>query len=218
MQAGKRVLNNPGDLFEAGGFDPVQNHLPFDGAANYFGPVFASRADDFFARLTNGVGWQNDQVFMYGKRIDMQRKFAWYGDRPFSYTYSGLKRVAQNWTEDLISMKQLVEKQTQQEFNSCLLNLYHSGDEGMGWHSDNEKELVKGAPIASVSLGADRRFDFKHRQRDTQVHIQLHHGSLLLMDSQSQVHWLHQLPKTRKVTEPRINLTFRSMQSWTIAD
>jgi alkylated DNA repair dioxygenase AlkB len=155
---------------------------------------------------------------MYGKHIQMQRKYAWYGDRPFSYAYSGLARVAQTWTRELITIKKLVEQHSQEQFNSCLLNLYHTGDEGMGWHSDNEKELVKGAAIASVSLGAERRFDFKHRTLGTKVSISLAHGSLLLMDAESQQHWLHQLPKTKKVTDPRINLTFRSMQGWTVVN
>ena len=206
----------PMDLFDVSSYDAAHNHLPFDGKVNYFGPIFEARADSFFERLKSGIDWQRDEVMMYGKHIQTQRKYAWYAERPFSYTYSGIQRVAQLWNKDLITIKKLVEKQTGHTFNSCLLNLYHTGEEGMGWHSDAEKELVKGASIASVSLGADRRFDFKHQTLGTKLSIELKHGSLLLMDSESQKHWLHQLPKTTKVSEPRINLTFRSMQGWTV--
>ena len=146
------------------------------------------------------------------KRIITKRKVAWYGDSPYSYTYSKVTKHALPWTPTLKVIKALIEEKAKSEFNSCLLNLYHSGSEGMGWHSDGEKELVKHGVIASMSFGAERKFVFKHIRTKETVSIFLQSGSLLTMQDQTQDHWQHRLPPTKKVTTPRINLTFRQMK------
>lgn len=198
------------NLFER---DPMINLLPSDGEVVYHGqvlsPVEASRC---FEALMAEVPWRNDEVVIFGKRIVTARKVAWYGDEAFAYTYSGTTRQALPWTNELLRLKGVVESRANATFNSCLINLYHRGEEGMSWHSDDESTLVRGATIASVSLGAERKFAFKHkRQTGLTTSVMLEHGSLLLMKGATQEHWLHALPKTKRVTEPRINLTFRTM-------
>ncbi len=148
---------------------------------------------------------------MFGKRLVTKRKVAWYGDSPFSYTYSNIAKEALPWTPALLRLKQVAQHTTGESFNSCLLNLYHNGEEGMSWHSDDEPMMKKHAPIASISLGAARKFSFKHKATKETVSIWLEHGSLLLMKEEVQSHWLHSLPKTKKVMQPRINLTFRTI-------
>ena len=136
---------------------------------------------------------------------------AWYGDSDFSYTYSGTTKQALPWTAELLELKALVERITGGSFNSCLLNLYHNGSEGMAWHSDDEKALEKHSGIASLTLGAERKFAFRHKRTKATVSLLLEHGSLLMMKDETQTHWLHRLPPTKKVATPRINLTFRTM-------
>jgi len=136
---------------------------------------------------------------------------AWYGDAGFSYTYSNTTKQALPWTKELLELKGIVEKLSGSSFNSCLLNLYHNGEEGMTWHSDDEKCLGKNTVIASLSLGAARKFALKHKQDKQTVTIMLESGSLLVMKGVTQSNWLHSLPKTQKVTKPRVNLTFRKM-------
>ena len=110
-----------------------------------------------------------------------------------------------------MELKELIERETGEHFNSCLLNLYHNGEEGMAWHSDGETDLKKDGAIGSLSFGAERKFAFKHKQSKAKVELVLEHGSLLVMKDATQTHWLHRLPPTKKVTAPRVNLTFRSM-------
>ena len=124
-----------------------------------------------------------------------------------------IKRTALPWTDELLEIKRIVENQEPVEFNSCLLNFYHDGDDGMSWHSDNEKELEKNGVIASVSLGAERKFSFKHKRNKEKIDLILGNGSLLVMKEQIQTHWMHQLPKSKKISEPRINLTFRTIST-----
>ena len=191
---------------------PRSNLLPFDGDAYYFGQVISAlESERLFQRLLTEIDWKHDEVLMFGKRIITARKTAWYADSGLDYTYSGSKKEALPWTDDLTTIKFLVEEKTGVIYNSCLLNLYHHGGEGMGWHSDNERSIQPESPIASVSLGAQRRFSFKHRQTKTALSIALETGSLLVMAGATQTHWLHQIPKTTKVKETRINLTFRQM-------
>ncbi len=195
------------NLFE---FDQELNLLPQDGVVNYFGTVMKKNdADIFFHQLLNNIAWKHDEVKIYGKYIVTARKAAWYGDKPFRYTYSRTTKQAKPWTKELLAIKTLVEEKSQTRFNSCLLNLYHNGTEGMSWHSDDEKWLGKNCTIASLSLGAMRKFNFKHKRLDLKASIELESGSLLLMKGETQHHWLHSLPKTAKVKAPRINLTFR---------
>ena len=197
------------DLF---GNDPAANLLPCDGTVNYFGPIL-SLADTrrYYETLLHGIPWKNDQAVIFGKHIITARKVAWYGDSDFSYTYSGTTKQALVWTPALAELKALVEKLTETTFNSCLLNLYHDGNEGMAWHSDDEKSLGRNTTIASVSLGAEREFRLKHKRTLHAVSTLLASGSLLVMKDCTQSHWLHCIPKSRKIKTPRINLTFRTI-------
>jgi alkylated DNA repair dioxygenase AlkB len=192
--------------------DPTVNLLPKDGTVLYYGPVFAPEAADrFLADLLSGIEWKHDVAFIMGKVIVTKRKVAWYGDKPFEYTYSKMTKTALPWTKELGSLKQVAEEQTGETYNSCLLNLYHSGEEGMAWHSDGEPDLKKNGAIASMSFGAERKFAFKHKLEKTKVELLLEHGSLLVMKGSTQQHWLHRLPPTTKVHTPRVNLTFRTI-------
>ena len=136
---------------------------------------------------------------------------AWYGDTAFEYTYSNRTKTALPWTNELLALKSKIETETGENFNSCLLNLYHTGEEGMAWHSDGEKDLKKDGAIGSVSFGAERKFSFKNKTTKETISIMLEHGSLLVMKGATQTHWLHRLPPTKKTVKPRINLTFRTI-------
>lgn len=192
--------------------DSQKNLLPYDGIVHYFGRVLDQQvSDQYFEYLMNEVAWENDQAVIFGKRIITKRKVAWYGDNPFPYRYSGTEKIALGWTKELLDIKKIMEEVSEEAYNSCLLNLYHTGEEGMAWHSDDEKELALDSAIASVSFGAERKFAFKHKKTKEKVEIWLEHGSLLIMKGATQTNWLHRLPPTKKVNEPRVNLTFRKM-------
>lgn len=192
--------------------DETTNLLPQDGEVNYYGKLFGKKeADHFYEQLMNTIEWKNDEANMFGKLILTKRKVAWYGDTAFEYTYSNRTKKALPWTSELLELKAAVEKRTGETFNSCLLNLYHSGEEGMAWHSDGEKDLKKDAAIASVSFGAERKFSFKHKQTQHNVSMVLEHGSLIVMKGTTQTYWLHRLPPTKTIFKPRINLTFRTI-------
>ena len=186
--------------------------LDKDGLVTYQSNIVESlQAAEFYQRLLNEIAWRNDEVIIFGKKIVTARKTAWYGDQEFVYQYSKIDRFALFWTATLKTIKNLVEEIADEKFNSCLLNLYHSGEEGMGWHCDNENSIVKNSTIASVSFGAERKFYFKHKLSKELISLNLEDASLLLMKNQTQQNWLHSLPKSKKVKEPRINLTFRKM-------
>lgn len=188
------------------------NLLPYDGVVDYRGVIFSSEESQILHdELLSDIPWKSDEVVMFGKRIVTARKTAWYGDSDFSYTYSGGTKQARPWTTGLARLKSIVGKASNATYNSCLLNLYHDGGEGMGWHSDDEKSLAEDAPIASLSFGAEREFRFKHKRTDDKISILLENGSLIVMRGPTQRHWLHSVPKSRKITTPRINLTFRTM-------
>ena len=192
--------------------DASVNLLPYDGEVYYHGKLIQqAEADSFFHDLMINIPWENDQHIIFGKRIVTKRKMAWFGDESFAYTYSQVTRTALPWTKNLTVLKAMVEKISEENYNSCLLNLYHAGEEGMGWHSDDEKELKKNGAIASLSFGAERKFQFKHKRTGELVDTFLEHGSMLLMKGTVQTHWLHRLPPTKKVLNPRINLTFRTI-------
>ena len=161
--------------------------------------------------LLQEIPWKNDEAVIFGKHFITKRKVAWYGDNQFSYTYSNITKEALPWTKELLELKAIAEKLASATFNSCLLNLYHNGSEGMAWHSDDEKSLGRNSPIASMSFGAERKFSFKHKQTKETRSLLLEHGSLLVMKGEVQQHWLHSLPKSLKVKSPRINLTFRTI-------
>jgi len=192
------------------GYDETLNLLPQDGVVNYYGPIMDSQqSEDYKNHLISNIDWKNDEAFIYGKHIVTKRKVAWYGDGSYQYTYSKSTKQALPWTYQLLALRAIVENKTGTRFNSCLLNLYHDGGEGMSWHSDDEEALATNAPIASLSFGATRKFSFKHKETKETVSLELEAGSLLIMKGEIQKHWLHSLPKTTKVSVPRINLTFR---------
>lgn len=199
------------DLFDSLDQYPI-NLLPKDGEANYYGVVLSrGQADQYFQTLLNTTHWVNDNAIIYGKHLTTKRKIAWYGDRPFRYTYSKITRQALEWTPVLLELKKFAEEQTQETYNSCLANLYHDGSEGMAWHSDAEKDLQKNGAIASLTFGAERKFSFKHKVTQENISQVLEHGSLLVMKGETQSHWLHRLPPTKTVHPARINLTFRTI-------
>lgn len=195
--------------------DPSENLLPQDGVVNYYGKLLSAKdADTYLDKLLRGIDWRHDEAVIYGKRITTKRKVAWYGDKPFEYTYSNTTKRALPWTHELLELKEQVQQKTGETFNSCLLNLYHNGSEGMAWHSDAEKDLKKNGAIGSLSLGAERKFAFKHKATKAVVSMFLQHGSLLIMKGTTQSHWLHRLPPTKKNIELRVNLTFRTITNY----
>lgn len=188
------------------------NLLPYDGTVNYYGQIMpVAQADSFLDLLLGNIDWKHDEAVMFGRRLVTKRKVAWYGDTDFQYTYSNTTKQALPWTKELLDLKALTEKTLGEQFNSCLLNLYHNGSEGMAWHSDDEKELIKNGAIASLSFGAERKFSFKHKRSKESVSLILEHGSLLVMKDSTQTNWLHRLPPTKLIAHPRVNLTFRKM-------
>ena len=199
------------DLFSS---EPIssKNLLPKDGTVNYYGKIFSMPdANQYLNNLLNGIEWKNDEAFILGKLIITKRKVAWYADTDFEYTYSNITKRAIPFTKELLELKSIIELKTGEQFNSCLVNLYHTGDEGMAWHSDAEKDLKKNGVIGSLSFGAERKFSFKHKETKETVSVILEHGSLLLMKDATQTNWLHRLPPTKKTTKPRVNLTFRTI-------
>ncbi|WP_298780911.1 alpha-ketoglutarate-dependent dioxygenase AlkB [uncultured Polaribacter sp.] len=198
------------DLFST---EKIKNILPFDGITNYHGVILNKNQNKFYYQiLLDSINWKNDEAIIFGKKIITKRKVAWYGESDYSYTYSKVTKTANIFTKELLELKKIVEQECGETFNSCLLNLYHSGDEGMAYHSDGEKMLKKNGAIASLSLGAERKFSFKHKVNKQRVDIVLERGSLLVMKKGTQTNWLHRLPTTKKVSSPRINLTFRTIE------
>ena len=172
-----------------------------------------NQSKSYMIHLTNAVKWRSEKIKMFGKEIVTKKRIAWYADEGKSYTYSGSTFHPIQWNEVLLEIKKRVEQYIGFEFNSVLLNEYLSGEVGMGWHSDDEKELGIDPIIASISFGANRDFIFKHKTDKSFENIKIHlkNGSLLIMLGSTQHHWKHSLPKRLKVREPRINLTFRKI-------
>lgn len=199
------------DLFEESD-QSLKNWLHKEGTVNYYGVVFSARtADACYQQLLNSTPWKNDESAIYGKHIITKRKVAWYSSQAFNYSYSNTNKISLPWTPLLLQLKEKVELVTGEIYNSCLLNLYHDGSEGVGWHSDNEKSLKPCGAIASLTLGAERRFAFKHKKSQETINLMLQHGSILVMKGETQQHWLHRLPPTTQKHSPRINLTFRTI-------
>jgi alkylated DNA repair dioxygenase AlkB len=202
-------MNKKMDLFDQ---DRISNLLRKDGTVNYYRNVLThNEANRYFDLLLQNILWRNDEAVIFGKHIVAKRKVAWYGDSDYLYTYSNTTKQALTWTKELSDLKQRVEEVTGTKFNSCLLNLYQNGDEGIAWHSDDEKPLGENSIIASLSFGAERKFSFKHKHTKQTISVVLEHGSLLIMKDATQTNWLHSLPKSKKITRPRINLTFRTI-------
>jgi alkylated DNA repair dioxygenase AlkB len=170
----------------------------------------SAEGESLLADLTANIAWEQKPIYFMGKEVLQPRLTAWYGDEGKSYTYSGLTVQPMPWTPTLLKMKAQVEAAAGITFNSVLLNRYRTGQDSVGWHSDDEPELGTNPVIASVSLGAARNFQFKHKHNpDLKLTIELTNGTLLLMRGTTQQFWKHQIPKTTKVLGPRINLTFR---------
>lgn len=190
-----------------------KNRLPYNGCVHYFGRIYSiEEATAIYNQLLKEIEWKHDEARIFGKHIVTKRKVAWYANKPYTYTYSGTVRKALSFTKLLLAIKQEVEKKTGETYNSCLLNLYHDGSEGMAWHADDEKEIRKNGSIASLSFGAFRKFAFKHNKTKEKIEFLLCNGDLLEMKNETQSYWKHAILKTKKVNTPRISLTFRQME------
>lgn len=197
--------------------DPALNSplkLSLPDADVWYTPDFFTleESDRFFSELQEKINWKQEKIKLFGKEQLMPRLTAWYGDK--AYTYSGLVNEPQPWIPVLLEIRQRITNATGETFNSVLLNLYRSGQDSMGWHADDEKELGPEPCIASVSFGAERRFGFKHRYNKAlkNKYLTLQNGSLLVMQGATQHYWYHGLPKTAKPGGIRINLTFRDIK------
>ena len=166
--------------------------------------------------LTEEIPWVQNKIRFYGKESLVPRLESWHGDKGMSYTYSGIRMDAKPWTKNLLKIKESIEPIAKTTFNSVLINYYRDGKDRVAWHSDDEKELGKNPVIASVSLGAERKFKLRHKkykENQLQHEVFLQSGSLLLMSCSTQHHWLHEIPRTAKPIGPRINLTFRVIKN-----
>ena len=169
-------------------------------------------ANYYYKKLFDSIPWRQDNIKVYGKVYEQPRLTSLHSNNLSSYTYSSLTLQPQPMTAALLKLLNLIKKVSDYDYNCVLLNLYRNGADSNGWHADNEKELGKHPQIASFSFGASRFFHFKHRHlKEERYKMELRHGSLLLMEGAMQEHWLHQIPKTKKQMEPRINLTFRKI-------
>jgi len=169
--------------------------------------------DYYLKKLNDSVKWKRESITVWGKKRIMKRKIAWYGDEGKKYSYSGITVHPKKWIKDLSDIKEKIEKVTLTEFNSVLLNEYENGNVGMGWHSDDEKELGRNPVIGSVSFGAERDF-FLKTKKDLgieKIKIKLTNGSYIIMRGETQHYWMHSIPVRKKVKDRRINLTFRKI-------
>lgn len=172
-------------------------------------------ADGLFDELASSLAWEQHEISLFGQRHPVPRLTYWFADH--DYTYSGVRNTAHPWTESMAAVRERLVADTDAEYNSCLANLYRDGDQHMGWHRDDEPELGPEPTIASISLGAARDFQVRHVETGQTTTYVLGHGDLLVMRGRSQADYKHQVPKRRRIAEPRINLTFRNFQpreSW----
>jgi alkylated DNA repair dioxygenase AlkB len=190
---------------------PCQELALADGSARYWTDAFTTaEADRLFIGLRECIAWRQEEIVIFGERKRVPRLVAWHGDAGAAYTYSGVPHEPEPWNEALGEIRARVEALSGHAFNAVLLNLYRGGADGMGWHADDEPELGRNPVVASVSLGATRRFRMRHRRRkELTVDLELVHGSLLTMEGATQHHWVHAVPKTARPVGERINLTFR---------
>ncbi|MBT8142240.1 MAG: alpha-ketoglutarate-dependent dioxygenase AlkB [Gammaproteobacteria bacterium] len=190
-------------------FSSDTNLLPRDGKV----VLFENALNVDFDTLRDEIEWRHEKIRLFGKRVLQPRLTAWYGDPGTDYVYSGLKNTPKAWTPTLQAIKHKIEEYSKTRFNSVLLNLYRDGQDSMGWHQDNEPELGDNPVIASLSFGASRKFQMRHKFDKTlaKLDFELHSGSLLIMSGQTQQYWQHQLAKTKKAVGQRINLTFRTI-------
>lgn len=190
----------------------IRELLPRDGSALYR-PGFLSPevSDEHFRGLMAEVPWEARSIVLFGREVPQPRLACWFGDE--SYSYSGITLEPRPWSERLAALKNTVEEESKYVFNSVLVNLYRDGQDSMGWHADDEPELGTEPIIASLSLGCTRRFRLRHRATKETIEVELESGSLLVMSGLSQSCWIHDIPKSKRIHEPRINLTFRRVLS-----
>jgi len=192
----------------------MNNQVPFDGELYLIKQFYSLLESDLlFTALETGLAWQKETIFIFGKWVKVPRLMCWYGDPDAIYQYSGVKHQPKPWSAALQSVRETVEQQCQWSFNSVLANLYRHGQDSMGCHADDEKELGHNPLIASLSLGDERLFKLHHKKSKEIVDITLGHGDLLIMAGSLQHHWMHSIPKTKRLKTPRINLTFRKILS-----
>lgn len=200
-------------------FEPQQNDnlLPSDGVVKDYGLILDDgQSQKYLNYFLQHLAWQQDEVYLHGQYFQTERKVVWYGDENYQYHYSGMAKQAHVWNPALFRLKQHIEKLTGHSYNSCLANLYENGMQGVGWHSDDEPSLVspeQEVVIASLSLGATRKFSFKHKWKAEKVDLLLQSGQLIVMQGQTQRYWKHMLAKSTRIFEPRVNLTFRYFYS-----
>lgn len=196
---------NETNLFPKNGLNIIRN-----GEFIYLPNFFSKQESDFFFNsLKNNVLWKQESMNIYGKRVDFPRLTSWYGDNDKPYSFSGITLNPNPWTKELLEIKNRIEPETNVNFNSVLLNRYRNGSDSISWHTDAEKELGKNPIIASVNFGATRNFQLRHIETKEKIDIDLSHGCLLIMQGELQHFWQHQIPKTTKPVNERINLTFR---------
>ena len=198
-------------LFNAS--EPLKIKLP--NAEIEYTPAFFNTEESrkLFEAIYHQTNWIEEDIRVYGKVYKQPRLTAFYANNNITYGYSNISMSPQPFSPVLKAIKIKIEKATGTTFSSCLLNLYRDGQDSNGWHADDEKELGKNPVIASVSLGTERLFHLKHKNIKTLKHkLTLQNGSLLLMKGETQHHWLHQIPKTKKLIDKRINLTFRLLK------
>ena len=191
---------------------PIPQSLTIpDGALVIYHTLFNEKeSNQLFTDLYNNTKWKQENIKIYGKSFPIPRVTAWYRDSRKSYTYSKIAMTPEPWIPALLEIKSKIEVLSGVQFNSVLLNLYRSGSDSVAWHSDDEPELGENPVIGSVSFGGTRRFMFRHKsKKELKKEVDLTHGSFLLMKGATQHFWQHQIPKTTKEIEPRINLTFR---------
>ena len=170
-----------------------------------------SDANNLYDRCLNDISWQSSEITMFGKKIDIPRLECWYGDYGCEYTYSGKSLKRFEFPNFLLNLRMLIEKKVNSNFNSVLANLYRDGQDSMGLHADDEKELGNEPVIASISLGENRPIIFQNKKTKEKVTFDQPHGSLLVMQGKTQDHWKHAINKSKKINKPRINLTFRNI-------
>lgn len=184
-----------------------------DGEYIFHSQFFTKKeADSYLDTFTKSIHWKQEEMKMYGKTVKFPRLTAWYGDNDKPYSFSGITLQPHPWTKELLEIKEKIEPLCDETFNSVLLNLYRDGNDSISWHTDAEKELGKNPIIASVNFGAERTFQLRHMETKERINIPLSHGSLLIMQGELQHFWQHQIPKTKTVKTPRINLTFRAIK------
>lgn len=197
--------------------------LSINNAEVYYYKDFLSQSmsDKFLSAFINEIKWQQKKIKIFNREIDQPRLTAWYGDHGTNYSYSGIDLIPETWIPALLELKMMIEKFIDQHntdiahtiFNSVLLNFYRNERDSMSWHADDEPELLNTPVIASISLGAVRRFQFRNKyDHKIKYSLELEHGSLLLMKGETQLNWQHQLPKYSRPISPRINLTYRVVE------